>query len=183
MSETKAKILQSAIDIWGKNLTHSLEDIADRVGISRRTLHRHYNGRDDLMNSVICHVIDEYLMNVEDIMQQQLSNEDKLKAMLEYDIKSSSKYRVFCQVRGGRTTQSGPGNENVEKVRQIMATLFSQLIKEEIIPDSLPLIWLEMFFSAVAETALNSIGFGISQEKCLEIAWASFYGGITLNNK
>ena len=45
MKETKTKILQSAISVWGKDMIATLDDIASATGISRRTLHRQLHGQ------------------------------------------------------------------------------------------------------------------------------------------
>lgn len=178
MSETKNKILQAAITIWGKELTASLDDIASHAGISRRTLHRHYSGKDDLMNSVINFIIEEYLSQIKIILQDSSTNKDKLKAFFRYDIDSGSKYMVFCQLRKTNYVDKESENENLKELYDIFFSMFKELKKENKINNTTPLQWLETFYSIVVETALRSIDKGLSKEDCTNLAWTSFWNGI-----
>ncbi len=42
-------IIEAAFQIFSRDPTASLADIANRAGVGRATLHRHFKGRDDLM--------------------------------------------------------------------------------------------------------------------------------------
>jgi len=178
MAETKSKILQSAIIIWGKNLTASLDDIASHINISRRTLHRHYSGRDDLMNSVFNYIIEEYLIQIKIIIQNASSHKNQLKAFLYYDIESGSKYLVFCQLRKTNYKEIESQNVNFQELYAIYQGLFKQLKDEKKIREKLSSQWLEIFYSTIVESALKSIDSGVNKKECLNMTWSSFWNGI-----
>ncbi len=178
MAETKSKILQSAIIIWGKNLTASLDDIASHINISRRTLHRHYSGRDDLMNSVFNYIIEEYLIQIKIIIQNASSHKNQLKAFLYYDIESGSKYLVFCQLRKTNYKEIESQNVNFQELYAIYQGLFKQLKDEKKIREKLSSQWLEIFYSTIVESALKSIDSGVNKKECLNMSWSSFWNGI-----
>ncbi|MEM8654678.1 MAG: helix-turn-helix domain-containing protein [Pseudomonadota bacterium] len=46
---SKSNILEAAFEVFSQNPGASLADVAQRAGVGRATLHRHFKGRGDLM--------------------------------------------------------------------------------------------------------------------------------------
>ncbi len=178
MNETKGKILQSAITVWGHNLNASLDDIASHIDISRRTLHRHYSGRDDLMNSVFNYIIELHLTQAKVIKQAPSSLKNKLKSLLYYDIESGSKYLIFCQLRKTNFEEMKSENIVLQELYAIYMDLFQQLKDEKKIREELSLQWLEIFYSTVIESVLKSIDSNGNKEECLNMGWSSYWNAI-----
>lgn len=178
MNETRGQILQSAIMVWGKNLTATLDDIAKHTGISRRTLHRHYSGRDDLMDSVFNFIIDEYLINLKQSIKNCTSEREKLKAFLQFDINSSKKYLVFCQLRKAEFQHIEIENENFKEMYSIYLDLFKKLQDDLEISKDLSLQWIETFYLSIVETSDKIIESGINIDECFDMAWFSLWNGI-----
>jgi len=183
MKETKNQILLSAITIWGKNLAATLDDIASHTGISRRTLHRHYSGRDDLMYSVFNFIIDEYLTQLNLTIQNTPCDIEKLKAFLQFDIFSSKKYLVFCQLRKVEFTDIETENENFKEMYSKYVDLFKRLQDEQKISKDLSLQWVEIFYLAVVEASDKMMDSGVSKEDCFKMAWWSLWNGIKSDNQ
>lgn len=178
MDVTKSKILSAAIEVLGKDLGASLDEIAKHAGISRRTLHRHFNGREDIMNAVFNHIIAVYHKDVKSILRDDMSTEERMKAFLAYDIESGTKHTVFCQLRKNSYTEYAAENENLQELFDIINNLFESLIKEGKIRDEIPQLWLAAFYNGVLESALQSFKQGVLLETCQIIAWSSFWNGI-----
>ncbi len=47
--QSRDAIIEAAFQVFGADPRASLADIAERAGVGRATLHRHFKGRDDLM--------------------------------------------------------------------------------------------------------------------------------------
>ncbi|MGI9504413.1 MAG: TetR/AcrR family transcriptional regulator [Geminicoccaceae bacterium] len=47
--QARDAIIEAAFQLFGRDPSASLADIAERAGVGRATLHRHFKGRDDLM--------------------------------------------------------------------------------------------------------------------------------------
>lgn len=178
MSETKSKILQTAIVVWGNNITTPLDDIASKAGVSRRTLHRHYSGRDDLMKSVFNYIINEYLIEIKGLIKTSKNSENQLKEFLYYDINSGQKYMVFCQLRKTSYMEMASEDANFIELYTLYIDLFKQLKNEKKIRETLSTQWLEVFYTTIIESALKSIDLGLKKEDCLNMAWSSFWNGI-----
>lgn len=52
MDKTKTAILEAAFGVFAKTPTATLSDVAEAAGIGRATLHRHFSGRDDLIQAL-----------------------------------------------------------------------------------------------------------------------------------
>ncbi len=183
MRETKDQILQSAIMVWGKNLAATLDDIAKHTGISRRTLHRHYSGRDDLLDAVFNYIIDEYLINLKQNIKNSTSEKEKLKSFLQFDINSSKKYLVFCQLRKAEFQHIEIENENFKEMYLIYLGLFKQLQDNKEISKDLSLQWIETFYLSIVESSDKIIDSGINMDECFDMAWFSLWNGIKTVNE
>lgn len=181
MSETKRKIIDSAIKLWGRELSISLDEIANNAGVSRRTLHRHFSGRDDLMVSVFNFIIEAYLKEIKEIINNESDNVSKLKAFLHYDIESGSDYMVFCQLRKSEFKEMLTEDPSLSELYALILGLFKTLKEENLIEENLSIKWLELFYSSIVETSLRSIYDGLEQEECLKMAWFSLWNGIKNN--
>ena len=72
MKDTKQKILSAATRVWNQNPSAPLKDIAKAAGVSRMTLHRHFDGREALLEAIL-----------EGFMQQIMTVYDQIEAMPE----------------------------------------------------------------------------------------------------
>ncbi len=182
MKETKNKILQSAITIWGNDMMATLDDIAGNIGISRRTLHRHYTGREDLLKSVFNFIIDEYLLRLKEIMHETSDNKTRLKQFFLNDVESGSRYMVFCQLRKSKYKEFETEDDNFMEVYSIYTNLFQNLKDEKQIRPELSMYWLETIYMLMVEASLTSMDQGIEKSVCLDMAWSTFWNGIKFEN-
>jgi len=56
---TKYAIVQAAFDVFSRDPSASLSEVADRAGVGRATLHRHFAGREDLVRALAMTAIEE----------------------------------------------------------------------------------------------------------------------------
>ncbi|MEJ7658919.1 MAG: helix-turn-helix domain-containing protein [Hymenobacter sp.] len=49
MPDTQQHIVEAAIRVFNEDYSAPLEKVAERAGVTRRTLHRHFAGRDELL--------------------------------------------------------------------------------------------------------------------------------------
>lgn len=181
MNKTKHIILVSAIEILGKNINASLDDIAVFANISRRTLHRHFSGREDLINSVLAFLLEEYLENIKKALRGRVELTHKLNSLLINDIESANKYLVFSQLRDLHKTNYTKDNPQIKELLSIYFQLFEQLKVQEKVSDPISLEWLKVFYSAVVEAAIKSIQAGQDKDECLKMAWLTLWNGIKQN--
>lgn len=179
MNETANKILKAAITLWSKDTNTSLDDIAKHIGISRRTLHRHYQGRKDLVKKVMEHLIKTYLKSIEELLSQKDVNiESKIKKLFFNDIKSADRYLVYRNLRKSELPDFDTKNMDVQRLLNLYHSIFNEFKKSGLIAEIHTVEWLEAFYSSVIEAAIKMIKYKNEDEEYMFIAWKSFWNGI-----
>ncbi|MCL3781952.1 TetR/AcrR family transcriptional regulator [Prolixibacteraceae bacterium JC049] len=179
MTETKNKILEAAIALWSQDLGTSLDDIAKHVGVSRRTLHRHYQGREDLVKNVMEHLIKTYLASIEELLsEKEDSIENQLKKLFINDVQSADMHLVCRNLRTYEFLDFNAKDKNVQRVFGLYHSVFNTLKNSGLIAEDYTVEWLEAFYSSVIEAAIKKIKAGNDDEEYLFMAWRSFWNGI-----
>jgi AcrR family transcriptional regulator len=173
MSETPKKIIQSAIEIWGSDMQASLDDIASNINISRRTLHRHFSGRDDLLKSVFNNIFQESLNEVKAISKAYINLEERLAELFKHDLSNGSRFQVFCQIRKVQFQDLITQNPTLIELRKYYLDLFEELISQNSIRKELTVAWVETMYLSTIESA--SI---IKEQDQNAMAWTTFWNGI-----
>lgn len=178
MNETKDKILHAAIALLAKDANVTLDEIAKHIGMTRRTLHRHYDGRKDLIDSVLRGLLEEYMASVKEQLSQDISDLDKLKSLLCNDIESVEKYLVFTNIQRTEKTNFYENNTEVKDLHLLYRHFFERLITQGLIVDAFSIEWVEAYYTSIVEASIKAIQNGLSVEECLKMAWKSFQNGI-----
>jgi len=183
MKKSDEKIINAAIGMFNKNLPFTLEDVALHAGISRRTLHRHFTGKEELLAA--CKKTAMASCNVAMLLAYN-ANQDtikKLKAMLFAVIDSGSN-AVFIKKFYERSSFSQAGGNNSFKgddVKSKWFRLIQTLQAEGTITQKLSIGWIFNLFGSIADTAILAIDNGdIAQDDARRFAWFSFSKGIEL---
>lgn len=176
---TKERILHAAINLWAKNINTSLEDIAQHLNLSRRTIHRHYQGKEDLINRVLEYLLDSHL---ESITQQlvQAPNEPigKLKKLFYNDIKQSERYVLFSNLQNLKLPNTSIDEQKTQEIIDTYRHIFVELLEEKLLSNLMTLTWLEMFYTSVINSAIQAINNNGVVEDIIFIAWQTFWHGI-----
>lgn len=178
MNETRRKILESAITLWATNSQATLEQIATDIGISRRTLHRHYDGREDLIVSVLNYLVSEYLQTIDKtLLKAAESPLAKLKALFFNDIANATHYVVYKNLSQIMVLDNEEMKMSQQKLHNIYHAVFLSLIDSAEVSSKVTAKWLELFYAAVIEAVIK----GIQEGKELDLAnlaWSTFWAGI-----
>lgn len=178
-SKTKEKILQSAIMLWAHDIEATLDDIATLADISRRTIHRHYQGREDLVASVMQYLLENYSQSIAGLLDNAGDQPmNQLKGLFYNDVKQAENYQLFTQLRKIDLPDTSYDKEAVNAIIARYQQIFEQLITEKHVNDLMSVPWLEAFYSAVADAAMKRIQNGGIAEDTLFIAWQTFCRGI-----
>ncbi len=80
---SRGAIIQAAFQLYNENPVASLADIAERAGVGRATLHRHFKSRDDLMITLAKTAINELDAAVEKAVANAQSYTQALRLTME----------------------------------------------------------------------------------------------------
>ena len=88
MKGTKQNIIEAAIQLIGEDKNCSLEQIALKANVSRRTLHRYFKGKDDLTVQVFEVLAHKYVEDSLTIFRKGNSAFETLKEIFEYEFET-----------------------------------------------------------------------------------------------
>ena len=176
MKDTKQKIIHSAITLLKQNLNCSLEEISKKAKVSRRTLHRHFKGKEDLIVQIFETVGNEYIEGFLSIIGADKNAIDTLEKLLQYDLGIISNHNTLYSLYKHKKYIFD--EELMIKIDQEYIEIFNQIIKKKYCDQSLTPKWLGAFYHSLIELGHNQINLGIDKEECIQMIWTLFWNGI-----
>lgn len=183
MEVTKEKIVNAAIQLLSKNTAFTLDDAAHLAGISRRTLHRYFDGRDALIDS--CKV--KLLKTCNEAMVKAYGSSKDPVVQLErmlYAAIDTGVQSAFMKKMFEATTYSEAQNEGLFDGNDIKSNWFKLvrcLHEEEKINRELTIAWVFNLFGGIIDTAIIAVDAGdVAKNDVKSFAWFSFSNGIGL---
>src|SRR5690606_12865728 len=112
MTDTKKRIIESAIRIFNEDLSAPLQKVADNANVTRRTLHRYFKDRNELV--AICRQAIESSCKKAMIAAIQSSDSPliQLERMLYAGIECGAKYSVFYKLHQSKDHKHTHNNRN-----------------------------------------------------------------------
>jgi AcrR family transcriptional regulator len=176
MKLTEQNIVDTAIIVLNENPSATLEIVAEKAGISSRTLYRYFSDRNKLIDAckemltTTCRAAMNAAFDGSDNPLKQLE------LTLYAAIDCGSKFAFFeklNQIMPKQETPSPEGNEG-----QIQSRLFNMIItlqKQGLITDVLTSAWIYKLFSGMVNTTISAISSGdIALNDVKRFAWISF---------
>lgn len=178
LPKNKENIVQSAIALWAHDIEATLDDVASHANISRRTIHRHYQGRDDLVAHVMQYLLTNYSASISDLLDEEGKPLHQLKQLFYNDVKQAENYQLFTQLRKFNLPDTGYDKAAVNVIITRYEQIFQHLIAEKQVNDLMNVPWLGAFYSSLVDAAIKRIQSGGIAEDTLFIAWQTFYRGV-----
>lgn len=183
MKDTKTKIISAAIEVFSRNTTASMEEIAESINLSRRTLHRYFSGKSELINEIITYASSLCLKKTKDSIQSSSDPIYQLKSMFLSDIESGYQFRFLYSYRNG---YQGMEEESADfrEMMQIFRDLLKKSQTHNLLNPLLTLDWIERFYLSIIDAAINLILEDESKEKeIIEMAWISYLNAIIIPSR
>jgi AcrR family transcriptional regulator len=185
MSEnTKDKITEAAVGILNDDPSAALERIAEKAGVTRRTLHRHFTDRADLIHACGAAVHQKCKAAMYEALASSKDPLVQLENILYAGIDCGAKYSLFHKTHMKEDHHHHHDNEDCadfDSLSSRFAKLITTLIDKGKISNRLSVEWIKMFFASVVEATVNSSEYGVVANKSLkQFAWFSFSKGIGL---
>jgi AcrR family transcriptional regulator len=169
--ESQQKILDSAIEVLNEDFSATIDVIADKAGLTRRTLHRHFKDRAALIAA--CHL--DMMQTWETAVIQAINNTadplKQLEAMLYAGIDCGVKY-AFLQKLDRQSTST---NTTYTTARDQWFQLVPQLQQQKLISDKVDAAWIRLLFVQMIHTTIAAYRSGdIAPNEIKRMAWYSF---------
>jgi AcrR family transcriptional regulator len=184
MQNTQQNIIDAAILVFNEDYSASLEKVAEQAAVTRRTLHRYFKGRDELLAS--CEA--EMQRSCGRAMTQALNSSDdpltQLENMLYSCIDCGAKYSFFSKLHTRLEHHHSQQNADCAKYDAMYSryrAVIAQLQAQGTISPHITAEWVSMLFSGVVAATINAHSFGaVAAPSIKQFAWFSFSKGIGL---
>ena len=177
--KTKEILIQSAITVLNEDPSSSLEAIAEKANVSRRTLHRYFASRDTMIKICIKHIMEKMLLDVKNAINTYNSPLEQLKKMFEDDIAKGQHFE-FCQKFAEEFAE-----DEVQAEFKNMGYLFygvlDKLKSKKLIDPQLSNDWLSYVWMGMIRSTSNALHEGVIAPKAANrLGWNAFVNGIVL---
>ncbi|TWV89105.1 TetR/AcrR family transcriptional regulator [Chitinophaga pinensis] len=176
--DTRQKIIDAAIIVLNEDFSSPLDKIAERTDLSRRTLHRYFTDRAELIEA--CR--EDMLRTWQAAMLQACgSTEDpllQLEQMLYAGIDCGVRYiflhKLLSQPEANKATGI-PQNTTYETTRDNWFQLIPALQRRQLISEQVNAAWIRLLFIQMISVTVQAYQSGdIAQNDIKQLAWYSF---------
>lgn len=182
MTETKKRIIESAIKIFNEDLSAPLQKVADNAAVTRRTLHRYFKDRNELV-SVCKQTIEVKCRKA--MIQAIQSSDDALKQlehMLYAGIDCGTNYSVFYKLHQRKEHIHTHENKNCadfDYIYQQFKRVIVELQKKGKVNPSMSPEWIQVLHSGIIESTVNARELTTkSTDEIKHLAWTSYMKAI-----
>jgi AcrR family transcriptional regulator len=174
--QARDAIVEAAFQVFGQDPGASLADIAERAGVGRATLHRHFKGRDDLMVALAHTAMRELDEAVDAAVADAPSYTEALRISLEAIIPLADRQWFLAR-------------ESVEHDPEVMAAYRRQLKEladaidaakaEGSFSAEVPTSWIGQAFDHLVYAAWESVRSGeATANQAAALAWRTLTAGL-----
>jgi AcrR family transcriptional regulator len=181
---TEQTIVEAAILVFNEDYSAPLEKVAERAGVTRRTLHRYFTGREELL---ACCAREMQRSCREALTQAFVSSLDpvvQLEHMLYAGIDCGAKYAFFTKLHTRSEHHHMPGQAadcaEYDALQARCRALITRLQAEGRISAHLSPEWVLLLLSGVVKTTIEARASGTVGAHIQQFAWFSFSKGVGL---
>jgi len=179
MKNTKENIIQAAVLLLEEDKNCSLEEIATKAGVSRRTLHRYFDGKEELIIAVFETLADKYYKGILEIIGEEKPIIEIIKSLFFYDLKMFSSYSTIYYLYESFNAIYKFDEAEIKKVEAEFLRIFSLLRKEGHCNKKLNAQWINAYFDSIIHLGNNQIKNGIEYKLVEKTTWQLFWNGIS----
>lgn len=180
--DTQQRIVEAAIAVFNDDLSAPLERVAEKAMVTRRTLHRYFRDRTDLITACGNLIQKSCSMAMEAALNSSDRPLEQLEQMLYAGIDCGVKYAFFHKLHnreGHQHQQQKQGCAEYDAMYKLYQKVVAKLQKEGIVSRYITAEWIFMFFTGVIGVTVNADANSVIAEQSLrKFAWYSFSKGI-----
>ncbi|MBB6270140.1 AcrR family transcriptional regulator [Pedobacter cryoconitis] len=185
MKNTKQKIIDNAIEIFNDDYSSSLEKVAERAEVTRRTLHRYFTDRTDLLKACQQEMQENCKTNITNAINSSADPLVQLERILYASIDCGSKYSFLQKLHHGQDHVHEKSDKDCAAYDHTFnktTSIILELQKQGIISPTLTTPWITLFLSGIINTTILSSTTGsVARNDIKSFAWFSFSKGIGIN--
>ncbi|MBK1438781.1 TetR/AcrR family transcriptional regulator [Parapedobacter sp. ISTM3] len=180
--DTKQRIVDTAIAIFNDDQSASLERVAEKASVTRRTLHRYFKDRRELLAACSKDIRKRCSEAITAALDNPGDPAWQLEQLLYAAIDCGVKYAFFHKLHHSEDHDHRSANDDCaayEAMHRRFLQFIVHLQEQAIITKHLTAEWIYCFFSGVVNTAVSADSTGaVARLSQKQFAWFSFSKGI-----
>jgi AcrR family transcriptional regulator len=182
MQNTEQNIIDAAIVVFNEDYSAPLEKVAEQAGVTRRTLHRHFKGREELLAS--CEK--DMRRNCKQAMTQAMNSSTELLTQLEHmlyaGVDCGAKYSFLSKLHTRPEHHHTHEQAECTDYDAMMAryrAVVTHLQDQGAISKHITSEWVAMLFQGVVMATISAeLNGTVAKNNLKQFAWFSFSKGI-----
>lgn len=182
IAATKERIIESAIKVFNDDLSAPLQRIAANADVTRRTLHRYFKDRNELVS--VCER--EMEVSCKKAMIDAINSSDnsitQLERMLYAGIDCGAKYSFFYKLHQRKEHNHNQQNNNCadyDYIYRNFSHIIAELQQNGKVNTDMSTEWIQILHSGIVQSTVNAQETtNNSTKEIKELAWTSYMKAI-----
>lgn len=184
MKDTKQKITEAAIDIFNEDFSAPLETVAEKAEVTRRTLHRYFKDRNDLLAACQHMMQESCRASIVAVYTQYNEPLERFEHMLYAAIDCGVKFSFLHKLHNNAHHEHSGSNKNCFEYDRTFNKFKSTILDLEekgLLTGGLTTEWVEMLCAGIVTAAINAEKTGnVARTNIKKFAWYSLSKGILM---
>ncbi len=169
-------VIEAAFQLLNRDPTASLADIAVAAGVGRATLHRHFDGRDDLLRVMAAQASGELERAADLAARGARSNIDALRKITEAIVQLGDRQWFLAQEQHTAADEVAAGSSTQNNA---FHKLFKAAAKEGLFSGDCPVEWALVAYDHLVYSAWLMVrDEHATPQQAANLAWSTFTNGI-----
>jgi len=178
---TQQKIIDAAISVFNENFSATFEEIAVHCNLNRRTLHRYFKNRNELLEACNANMMKAWEEAAIKACNSSTNPLIQMENLLYAGIDSGTKYAFLIKLNEVKPAYTTEISKDYLKARNSIFSAIVTLQEKQVIDNTLPLAWIRMLFTSIITATITAYRSGdIAPNEVKKLAWNSFSRSIGL---
>ncbi|MGC9385312.1 MAG: TetR/AcrR family transcriptional regulator [Hydrogenovibrio sp.] len=178
MKNTREKIICAAVSVWNEDYSAPLKYIAREAGISRMTLHRHFCGRDAILQAIGDDFVDRVVQVLDEAQQETVPPIAQMQSVLKKTHRLGEDYNFLFDL----FEQKGCPEALIERFRvfeERFAAFFDTLMAQGVVKPGVNAKWANALLEGLMKSAFRMRQKGWNAALDMEaLVWDSYQSAI-----
>ncbi|WP_335872009.1 TetR/AcrR family transcriptional regulator [Bacillus sp. 2205SS5-2] len=181
MSKSRAKIIETAIQVLSLDESASLEDIAVAAGVSRMTLHRNFRNRETLFKEIHESLIQHTLSIIQQAKQKYEHPIEQMEEIMKAN--AGEKGFVLLMKENKEHEDHDPNSCQFSEVNKELRELIQNLRRVGYISQGTPDSWVLHMYDGILFTAWETMYNGsVAPKEIPNLSWNTFKNGLLVDD-
>ncbi|KXX68377.1 TetR/AcrR family transcriptional regulator [Flammeovirga sp. SJP92] len=177
MKRTKKIIIDSAIKALSENSNATLDEIAQKAEVNKRTLHRYFDGKKDLVVQVFEELGNTYFEDIIEILSKEQSTIVTFKELFRYDVEVFQNYKTIHNLYEKHRSDFLFETNIMKKINGEFALVYQSLKDEGFLNAEFSIEWIQVYHFGLLESGYRFNNNYKDTEECFQKLWKLFWCG------